>query len=103
MDINENQKSVDKSLRVVLNADTLWESDDYNERRQALRSKIAQMLAEEATSPLLNRIVVSDDDGSPLRSITVEAIQSAIKKCSFFTCICRSKIYCNVSHRKRVI
>lgn len=85
MDINENQKSVDKSLRVVLNADTLWESDDYNERRQALRSKIAQMLAEETTSPLLNRIVVSDDDGSPLRNITVEAIQSAIKKCNFFT------------------
>ena len=85
MDINENQKSVDKSLRVVLNADTLWESDDYNERRQALRSKIAQMLGEETTSPLLNRVIVSDNETSPMKSITVEAIQSAIKKCNFFT------------------
>lgn len=85
MDINENQKSVDKSLRVVLNADTLWESDDYNERRQALRSKIAQMLGEESTSPLLNRIIVSDNETSPMKNITVEAIQSAIKKCNFFT------------------
>lgn len=92
MDINENQKSVDKSLRVVLNADTLWDSDDFNERRQALRSKIAQMLAEEPTSPLLNRIVVSDDDGSPLRNITVEAIQSAIKKCNFFTTFGRKNV-----------
>ena len=85
MDINENQKAVDKSLRVVLNADTLWESDDYNERRKALRSKIAQMLAEEATSPLLNRIIINDDDDSPIRSITAATIQSALKKCDFFT------------------
>lgn len=54
MDINENQKAVPKSLRVTLNADMLWESKDPNERRQALRSKIAQMLGEEPTSPLLS-------------------------------------------------
>ena len=52
MDINENQKAVPKSLRVTLNADMLWESSDKNEQRQALRSKIAQMLGEEPTSPL---------------------------------------------------
>ena len=85
MDINENQKSVDKSLRVILNADTLWESDNFNERRKALRSKIAQMLAEEPTSPLLNRIIINDDSGSPFKSITAATIQSAIKNCDFFT------------------
>lgn len=85
MDINENQKSVPKTLRVTLNADMLWESIDYNERRQALRSKVAQMLGEENTSPLLGRVVVGENESSPTRCITVEAIQAALKKCHFFT------------------
>lgn len=85
MDINENQKSVPKTLRVTLNADMLWESDNYNERRQALRSKIAQMLAEEETSPLMGRIVVGENESSNTKCITVEAIQSALKKCNFFS------------------
>lgn len=85
MDINENQKAVPKTLRVTLNADMLWESDDYNERRQALRSKIAQMLGEEDTSPLLGRVVVGENESSPTKCITVEAIQAALKKCQFFS------------------
>ena len=84
MDINENQKAVSKSLRVTLNADMLWESSDYSEQRQALRSKIAQMLGEEPTSPLHSRVVIGESESTPERSITVEAIQSALKKCSFF-------------------
>lgn len=51
MDINEHQKAVPKTLRVTLDADTLWVSDDYNERRKALRSKLAQMLGERISSP----------------------------------------------------
>ncbi len=85
MDINENQKAVPKTLRVTLNADMLWESDDYNERRQALRSKISQMLAEEETSPLLGRIVVGEDESSSIKCITVEAIQSSLRNCNFFS------------------
>ncbi len=85
MDINENQKSVPKGLRVTLNADMLWDSDDYNERRQALRSKIAQMLGEEETSPLLGRIVTGEDEKTSEKCITVEAVQAALKKCDFFS------------------
>ena len=85
MDINENQKAVPKTLRVTLNADMLWESSDYNERRKALRSKIAQMLGEEETSPLLNRVVIGENESSPTRCITVEAIQTALNRCDFFT------------------
>lgn len=85
MDINENQKAVPKTLRVTLNADMLWESNNYNERRQALRSKIAQMLAEEETSPLLGRIVVGEDEGSSTKCITIEAVQAALKRSSFFS------------------
>ena len=84
MDINENQKAVPKSLRVTLNADMLWESSDFSEQRQALRSKIAQMLGEEATSPLQGRVVIGENEITPIRCITVEAIQSALKKCRFF-------------------
>lgn len=83
MDINENQKAVPKSLRVTLNADMLWESSDYSEQRQALRSKIAQMLGEESTSPLHLRVVIGENESTPERCITVEAIQTAIKKCHF--------------------
>lgn len=84
MDINENQKAVPKSLRVTLNADMLWESNDYSERRQALRSKIAQMLGEETTSPLHSRVVIGENESTPDRCITVEAIQSALRRCRFF-------------------
>ena len=84
MDINENQKAVPKSLRVTLNADMLWESPDFGEQRQALRSKVAQMLGEEATSPLNSRIVIGENESTPIRCITVEAVQSALKKCRFF-------------------
>lgn len=85
MDINENQKAVPKTLRVTLNADMLWESEDYNERRQALRSKIAQMLGEGDSSPLLGRVVVGEEEKSSQKCITVEAIQTALKKCNFMT------------------
>lgn len=84
MDINENQKAVPKSLRVTLNADMLWDSNDFSEQRQALRSKIAQMLGEESTSPLHSRVVIGESEITPDRCITVEAIQSALKKCHFF-------------------
>lgn len=85
MDINENQKAVPKSLRVTLNADMLWDSANYEEQRQALRSKIAQMFGEEETSPLLGRVVIGEDETSPIKCITVTAIQAALKKCNFIT------------------
>ena len=85
MDINENQKAVPKSLRVTLNADMLWDSANYEEQRQALRSKVAQMFGEEETSPLLGRVVIGEDETSPIKCITVTAIQAALKKCNFIT------------------
>lgn len=85
MDINENQKAVSKTLRVILNSDMLWDSADFNEQREALRSKIAQMCGEEPSSPLLGRIVIGEDEKNQTKCITIEAIQSALKKCDFFT------------------
>lgn len=85
MDINENQKAVPKTLRVTLNSDLLWESEDFNERVQALRSKIAQMMGEKETSPLYTRVLIGENEQSQIRCITVEAIQLALKKCNFFS------------------
>lgn len=85
MDINENQKAVSKTLRVTLNRDMLWDSPNYNQRREALRSNIAQMCGEEQTSPLLGRIVIGEDEKNNKKCITIEAIQAALKKCHFFS------------------
>lgn len=77
---------LDEIIKIYYNnSDMLWESPNYNERRKALRSKIAQMLGEEETSPLLDRIVIGENETLPTRCITVEAIQNALNKCDFFT------------------
>ena len=85
MDINEHQKAVPKTLRVTLDGDILWTSDDYNERRKALRSKLAQMLGEKITSPLQGRVVIGENEKSTIRCITIEALQTALKKSHFLT------------------
>ncbi len=85
MDINEKQKSVPKSLRVILNGDMLWDAPDYNDRRKALRSNIVQRLGEEETSPLLGRIVIGEDDKTDIKCITVDAMQMALQRCNFMT------------------
>lgn len=84
MDINENQKAVSKTLRVTLNSDMLWDSSDYNARREALRSMIAQKCGEEPTSALLGRIVIGEDEKNSTKCITIEAIQQALKKSHFY-------------------
>ncbi len=85
MEINENQKSVSKTLRITLNSDMLWDSPNYNERREAIRSKIAQMCGEEPTSPLLGRVAIGEDERTPTKCITIQAIQQALQKCNFFS------------------
>ena len=85
MDINENQKAVPKTLRVTLNADMLWDSANFNEQRQALRSKIAQMLGENPTSPLNGRIIIGEGEQTTMKAVSVEAVQKAIAKTSFFS------------------
>ena len=59
MDINENQKSVPKSLRVTLNAD---------------------ILEDDKKSKLYGRIIVGENETSKNRRVTVLAIQEALAK-----------------------
>ena len=86
MDINENQKAVPKTLRVVLDGDLLWDSPNKNKQREALRSRIAQELGTNQTSPLYQRIRLNEDEkGTRTCCLTVAAIQSALKATHFFS------------------
>ena len=85
MEINENQKSVSKKLRNILNADMLWDSPKESERRDALRLKIAQDLGEKSTSPLYGRINIDEDQGSEIKCVTIECIRIAINVGNFLS------------------
>lgn len=78
MEINENQKAVSKNLRNTLNADLLWVSDNPTEKREALRSRIAQELGENIKSPLAGRVIIGEDQADDIRCITLEMICLAI-------------------------
>lgn len=85
MEINENQKAVPKNLRNTLNADLLLDAEDYNKRRQALRSIIAQRLGEEKDSPLYGRVIIGENKKTEQCCITLDTIDNALKSCNFFS------------------
>lgn len=78
MEINENQKAVSKNLRNTLNADTQWDSDNPNEKRDAIKLRVAQKLGEFPLSPLYDRIIIGEDKSSDIKCITMESIKLAI-------------------------
>lgn len=83
MQINENQQAVPKNLRNTLNADLLWDSDDYTERARALRLRIAQHLGDQKSSPLYDRVIVGENQRTNLRCITIEAINNGLMRGNF--------------------
>lgn len=85
MEINENQKAVSKNLRNTLNADLLWFSDNPAERREALRSKIAQDFGDNIASPLHNRVVIGEDQSDEYCCLKLEIICSALKDATFLS------------------
>lgn len=85
MEINENQKTVSKNLQNTLNADLLWNSDDWNKQRKALRLNIAQKLGEKQSSPLFERIIIGENEVSPTCCITIDTIENALKSTNFLS------------------
>ncbi len=85
MEINENQKAVSKNLRNTLNADLLWLSDKPHEKREAIRSRLAQELGDNLASPLKDRVIIGEDQADDFRCITMEIICGAIKDTSFLS------------------
>ena len=88
MDINGNQKSVPKNLRITLNSDLLWTSNNLIEQQKALSSRIAIYLGETRMSPLFNKITIDEDK----KILTSEAIVNALKKTSFLGKVSKNKI-----------
>lgn len=60
MDINQNQKAVSPSLRLVLEEDLYWDSERADSRLKALRSSVIKQLSI-STGPLYNKISIGED------------------------------------------
>lgn len=90
MDINENQKSVPKTLRATLNADMLWNSPNMYDQRLAIASKIPQLLEGDKKSALYGRIVVGENETQKARQVTITAIQVALQKSGLLDVYSRS-------------
>ena len=78
MEINENQKSVPKNLRLTLEADLLWTSDRKDHQMKAVVTRASKYLAEKPTSALFGRVIVGEDAGSVVKCITLASIRSSI-------------------------
>lgn len=85
MEINENQKSVSKNLRNTLNADMLWTSPKESERREALKSRIAQEFGEDTESPLYGRVIIGEEQANFIKCITIDSIKNGINASNFLS------------------
>ena len=88
MQINENQKTVSKSLRETLNSDLKWTSDILNEQLDALCSRLAIYLGEDRSSPLFDKIYIGEDP----RDLTQNNIKLALRRGKYFGKINKNKI-----------
>ena len=61
MEINENQKSVSKNLRIDLEEDLFWTSPRLDSRMKALRSSTIKMLGGLSGNVLFNKISIGED------------------------------------------
>lgn len=78
MDINENQKAVNPSLRLDLAENLNWDSPRVDSRMLALRSSIIKVLTRDANSILYNKISVGEDNAK----LTFKPFVEALKKSS---------------------
>jgi len=76
MDINENQKSVNPSLRLDLAEDINWDSERADSRMLALRSSIIKVLTRDANSVLYTKISVGEDSAD----LTLKPFITALSK-----------------------
>ena len=84
MEINENQKSVSKALRNILEIDIYYDSENANLRKKALLGKIVKRLGEDPRSPLYGRIIIGEDAATEKCCITIDYVKAALEKTAFF-------------------
>ena len=85
IEINEKQKAVPKRLQNTLFADLLWNDDDWNKRRKALRSRLAMDLGEKPASPLYERIEIGENEKTQNRNITLQTIENGLSSSNFLS------------------
>jgi len=76
MDINQNQKAVSPSLRLVLEEDLFWNAPRLDSRLKALRSSIVKELSI-GNGPLQNKISIGEDKAD----LTFKPFYTALSNC----------------------
>lgn len=84
VDINCEQVSVTKNLLVELYANLRWDSPHYEERLEALRSRVVMALDQRKTSPIYGRIKTTTKDKTSYRCLTVTSFNDGLKENKFF-------------------
>lgn len=95
MDINENQKSVPKNLRITLESDLYWDSEDAEKRLKSLYSQIAISLGEDLASPLYGKVIVGENQKTSSAIITLKSIVDGLSQSTFFDAYKNSEIVRN--------
>lgn len=88
MEINENQKAIDKSLKVDLKDDLYWNSKHPDLRIEALRSSIIKSLGYDSHNILYEKITIGTDK----RKLSADNFDKALKASSLLP-TCSRKSY----------
>lgn len=84
VDINCEQVSVTKNLLVELYANLRWDSPHFEERLEALRSRVIMALDQRKTSPIYARIKTTTKDKTSYRCLTITSFNEGLKENKFF-------------------
>ena len=84
VNINSEQVRVSKSLLNEIYANLRWDSNDFNERLDSLRSRIIMALNNQATSPFKDRIITTNRDKTHFRCLTLTSFSDGLKENKFF-------------------
>jgi DNA sulfur modification protein DndB len=84
MEINMNQKAVNKALKNILEIDVYYDSQDPILSQSALLGKLSKHLGEDTNSALKGRIVIGEDATTKRCNITIENLKLALEKTHFF-------------------
>ncbi|MCW5696720.1 MAG: DGQHR domain-containing protein [Bauldia sp.] len=83
MEINENQKAVNRNLKNTLDADLKWDSGTLKDRADGIKKQLALDIGDEVQSPLFGRVQVGEDEKTEMRNITLEALLKGINRTRF--------------------
>ena len=84
VDINCEQVRVSKNLLNEIYATLKWDSEDFEERNYALRSRVVMALDTKKTSPFYGRIITTGRDKNNFRCLTLTSFNDGLEENKFF-------------------